>query len=35
MFGVENKKTDSLPRNILDIALALTEAKINAEKVGV
>ena len=35
MSGTEKIKTDSLPRNILDIALAVTDAKINAEKVGV
>jgi hypothetical protein len=29
-----NKNMDSFPRKILEIALAVTEAKINAENVG-
>jgi len=34
MCGTENEKIDSFPKNILEIALAVTEAKIKAEKVG-
>ena len=32
--GVPNANIDSLPRKILDIALAVTEANISADKVG-